>query len=522
MLTIRYLTDKEKSRIDPYNTAPKWEAIHFTRATESKPLNHSAFFDDPEVILDNYKNRFCTTEMLTGKHGPIVSYDLEMTAKYGPQGGRLTYQMGDQLIRGYYEHADAEPKYDSALIGLTYFLQLIDEAIEKYGRPVVQAALVISSKFAGLPYGGHKNDPLVHYAVPGPYADPIAFLAGTRFMRNKPRIIFPESVLNLDRYQYSLNAVRNWLKMAFPHLFGAWLNPYQTVIPDFTFALEHGLSNIEIDARSMDNYFTWPLVRDVVLPVYERILPPADYMRLAAMVEAEYRAPLYFDGKLYTGLHATFSGVGYTNDFETIYDIVCAIGCMLRAGCTESEILHGIKALGDDVTLTVPKSKANKVLNFSVNEYKLNCIALNEEKTRFDTHDIRFCRQVYYTHGKRILDDQGRYLIQPAYPPVLSLNNVVQPERPADSWRSELLNDLIRLDNCEGYYASRNYYDFVFNHMKPVLVNLDDRENKQYFEDYQRQDWWYSINSELKTLDQSPSAQVYKEYYSKWRKKRLG
>lgn len=508
-LKRKFLCDEALDRLDPCRVGRKWFTTHYPQEANVEPLP-SLFQGRTDTIINTYVTSITVDGWESGKHAPVISYEIEMSHKCGRQGGHLTWADAHSTFDAYY-HLPLKVTFgEVAEAGLETFLDMIREAIAKFGLPAI-SPLSYGHTAAALPYGGYKDDEFLYYLMPfSGWLHPLPLLPNSRYQRLKPRSIFAASYQDQAYVQPSLTAVREWLKKAFPHIFGAWINPKIVLWPDMRDAVRHNHWFLETDFKAMDQHYTRAVVLKLILPIYQLLLPPADYLHFAAYVEESFEAPLLCGHELWTGEHTLFSGLPYTNDFETLYDVIIYLGAHVLAGQPASTFGRHFKACGDDVVYHHRDKKVViTVRDYVTAEFTRNGVVLSEEKTRFQQGEARFCRCVYYPALPDRFNGE-RYYMRPAYPCVLMLNNCVQPENIADSRTHELLHSFERGDVAMGNPFYVNALTILYSNVaRPDRpVDLSD-ENSRYFEEHQTHDWWFKVYGITYSLKSSPTAQWY-------------
>lgn len=509
MLKVIDLAPDEIESLDPFHYGRDKLAIRFPQQGFFAPQSRLFTWSNDQALA-SYLSRFCSAEAVASKHSPIVRYDIEMAKKFGPQGGHFTRSVLESKLKESYEFADAPRTYDTALRGRDALLRMIAARIAKLGMPTVYWVPFTQDTAGGLPRGGRKTEWRNHVDGADYWRHVLPDLPSGRRQRGKDRVVHEDATLNVDYVQPPLTAVREWLKSQFPTMFSAWHNPLSYKWPQITGQLIKGSTFLETDYSSMDNHFSWQTVETVILPIFQLLLTEAEYWHFASFVGELFTQPVFLGDQLWTGLHNLFSGQAITNDFETYYDVCLYLGAHLEAGGSVRTFLTSFEALGDDVLYAASDDMCKRVYDLVVREATANGLVLSTEKTRMQTGEARFCREVYYLALPRQVNDAGAVYVRPAYPPVLALNNVLNPERPADDLKDELLRDFTRLDNIEGYYRWSDVFNMIWSKMRvqTLPASLAVR-----FEELQLRDWWYRVHGTTYTLGQSISANSYREHF---------
>ena len=514
MLQIIHLNPLEVEQVDPYKVGRKWMGTHFSSDCFNEPS--PLFKGSRTALISDYVSRFCDISH-AGKHLPIVEYDLEMSKKTGPQGGKATWETAKDTFKSYYENADIVPSYRLAIEGRDLLISWIKSVSANNALPPIDHSWLEGPQAAGMSRGGTKNwwlshaDGLKFNYTPG---DPV--LPNIRKQRNKVRAIFCTSAKDNDALQPPLTACREWLKQHFPHIFGAWLNPTEYTYPDITTGVIRNSWFLETDFKAMDQHLTWAVVRDIILPIYEVLLPEWEYLYFYAKVEEAYHAPLFIGTDLWTGLHTTFSGQSFTNDFETLVAVCVYLAAHVRSGQPIATFGEQYKGIGDDVVYRADsKAQLMAVYNLVRYEFKRIGLILSEEKTRIQQGECRFCRMVYYSALPRYLNANNQPYVWPAYPMVLAINNCIQPERTHSYVPEELMALFTRLDNGKAHYQFNNIVNWLYGKFSPNITPATGNLTDVAFTELQMKDWWYKVYNTTYTLSDSPSAAIYRQRFQR-------
>lgn len=509
-LHIKFFSIEDLHSVDPLGKGLDWFHHHFpAKATLEQPS--PLFKETPEVIIDKYVQRFLSDKEYCNRHAPILDYERELVSKCSRQGGLHPFADVRENFESYYLVEDDVQFGKVAEVGLETFLRMIDGAVDRNGYPQVYYTYQTANTAFGSPFGGYKSNVYHHQQWPSNngWWHPLPIWPNTRNMRSRTRCVFAASAFDCDYLQPSLTAVRCWLKVHFPNIFGAWRNPRDTLYRDIGLGVIRNKWFLETDFKAMDTHFSLAVVKKLILPIYQHLLSPADYLHFAQYVEECFSQPLQVGTQLWTGLHNLFSGLPFTNDFETLYDVVIYLGAHVLAGQEVSDFQFVFKACGDDVVYHGDKLSVMKVYDLVRGEFTLNGVILSEEKTRIQQGECRFCRQVYYPACRREYTESGEQMLIPAYPFILTLNSCVQPEKTAETRSNELLNAFTRLDNAVGHYRFKDAVMFVFNNMTDEAKWPLRPGSMQEFETIQRKDWWYKVYGTTYTLGESPSYELF-------------
>lgn len=510
-LVIEYLSAEDRiDSYDPTGACWQWFCQHFPKETCLEQLS-PLFFEDPQQLVHEYCARFLSDKELNSKHRPIVEYERELLSKFGRQGGKIPWSLAAPVFKPYYLLPKKVRFGKVAKVGLRTLLRLLRARLRKFAPPALIRDFFLKDTAFGCPYGGSKKDEYKHKQAPfGGWQHPYPCLPNIRYMRNSYRGIFCSSGFDCDYIEPELSAVRNWLKEQFPHIFGAWRDPREYVHRDLGEAVWRNKFFLETDFKKMDQHFTLSVVKELILPIYQLLLAPADYLHFAAFVEEAFEQPLLCGNELWTGEHTLFSGLPFTNDFETLYDVVIYLGAHVLSDQQVDTFGFVFKAIGDDVVYCGSEDVVRNVYELVKGEFTLNGVILSEEKTRMQRGSCRFCRNVYYPACRRSVNKMGYSIIVPAYPLILAVNNCLQPESTAPSWRLELLSMFTRLDNGSGNYQFDNVVNWLYSHILPAVMHPIPIDAEREFELLQHKDWWFKVYGTTYTLGESRAAQIYR------------
>jgi len=500
-MEIQWLTPEELEELDPTGKG----RLHLKRFKNQRFEKLPQWYKLPDGTKPcEFLQRFHVTTLRTLKpeHQEYASLLIDHESKLGRQGGTFPLRKLKEIVLPYWTNVERTSPYivPQLYMARDFLLRRIRRRLRE--RPL-QIAWIHSAKrtCSGLPFMGHRGDfnaeslgmkPGWRHALPA--------VPGERFMRGKPRSIFMLANPDFRYVECQLTSARNWLKEQFPEYFGAWLRPDLVIVPTIASALRRHHWSVEEDYINMDMCFSWHVVRELILPIYEVLLGDA-YLRVAAYIEESFNAPLFWGEEMWTGLHNLLSGLPYTNDFETLYSVILSLAVTLSCNLQEAALL----ALGDDVTLTFKGSPslAEKVHQTYV-EYTTptGLLVHDDEKARKTCQSVRFCRKVYYPQG----DAYG------AYPSTLSLMNILMPETLNPDMLTELAAVMQRLDNTTG---SPDYYLLlkVIGAITPDEVRkvIQTADSSAFQVD---QDWWDLLYGQVWSAKDSPSYNALRALWS--------
>nr|UUA79518.1 RNA-dependent RNA polymerase [Picobirnavirus sp.] len=496
----RYLSLLELDELDPTGKA---------RATISRMVGDSRSPISPlfqgrkrSDYLDQFQSKVFSN-MRTERHGSYVAYSDEMTGKFGPQGGSFDLSIVINSFEESYALAEAAKSVDMVLIGVQVLLSAIDYYLNHdcpvpyipanyvgvTGTASAFPAFTSKGTFDAETVGDYRNWRHLLLDVPG-----------QRHTKCKYRTINQDACSNVRYVEAILHTVRVWLKTYLPQYFSSWLNPNVYLRPMINSSIARRKTNYESDYKAMDNHYSRFIAERVVLPIYERLLLPADYLHLAHYVHEAFEQPIFLGKFIATGLHNLLSGVTITNDFETIYSVCLHLGAM-HTCLTEKEIRNtDMAALGDDVFVMLPQSVSEaRLQDFKdcvMSEAALNGLEMQEQKCRVATGDLRYCRRVYYESAPRSINPHtGCLEIEGCYPTVLALNSAVNPENVPKSKEHAFVALLQVCDNAHGSPDWSAFVDYIW-HMLPDdkqrLAEVIKASPDKFVED----DWWSRLYNE--------------------------
>lgn len=486
------LTPFDQEELDPTGKArAHLRQYNADRFTPSSPYYRVNITEN----LDRWRN----DQSHGGKHSFSDDYAKEMQSKVGPQGGTCKFEELQAILETYYDTHDhcAIPRL--LYRGRDYFIRYIKGCIDRYGYPQIMYKRVDGAS-ASLPSMAHKGEWLSEVYI-GPYfRHPMANLPGIRKMRNSIRAIFMDPVRNVRYIEQELNAVKKWLVKYTPWFIG-WENPILRLKPQITQSVDRNKYFVEWDYKSMDKNMQFDnCVAELILPIYETLIP-GSYLSFASFVEELYQQPVYLGDRMLTGKHGTFSGQAITNDFETIYTVILALGAALEMG--QLNDLSLVAAMGDDATLAFSTFKtAERAFNYAYEASNAIGMQIHPlgEKSAIRHSQTRFCRLSYYPGAVRNADG----IILGSYPESLALNSIYNVEFSAPSEPIAAIADIQRLDTLHGnphftqvvqYVASKSTHKFA-----KALVN--DPAAIQYVSS---RDWWFKVYGSKWSPDSSPA-----------------
>lgn len=443
MMKIEYLTPDEIRYFDP--SGNNLNLLKMLPKTDDKSYfsELSPFYGTSFDIYRDLVNKYLSD--LSDEHRPYVQYNREMFSKCGRQGGKFSLELLRSKIQQYYKPDFCGSIPEVLIAGRDFLIKLIKEKISQEGYPQI-TKIDHPKTYGALPSGQPKGS----FAAETLGVNKISLqrfyptVPGERRMRNKDRAIFMDATPNVRAQETYLTAARNWLKKHFPQFFGSWVNPNLVVNPAITHQIDRKSWFVSWDYSSMDVNFTKRIAMELILPVYETMFPDRK-LSIGAHFEQNFEQPIFMGEYLLTGTHSLLSGANITNDFETLYTVMLAIGAFLKTYGYAA--LRMLLALGDDLTLCVKtREQASKILDLATEVSNAIGMTIHPEKSSITQSEVTYCRKVYYPKAKR--DANG--VIIGAYPSILVLNNIIQPENPNFTAGVSLCADLQRMDNLYG------------------------------------------------------------------------
>jgi hypothetical protein len=506
-MNVRYLTPSEKDLWDPDGNIRQLVAARPVKSSYAAPSVYVKF--KPDEMLGRYEEMLSSSERAMPKHGEYFKYNRSLFSKFGPQGGTFQRQQMMELLKPYFEKALRPVQVTSILeAGRDYLVALIRDRRQKVGGPAYTLP-DYRQTYAGSPTGLHKGDLIAETVGAKPYRHAYPTVMGQRRMRSKDRLIFMDSVLNVRIMESWLAPVRNWLKTYIPEYFGSWLNPCKEVHPRTQLITENNSIIIESDYQQMDASFSYDVVDKVVLPVYREVLLEQWTPFLEAHLIECFHQPVFGvdPDTIIEGKHNLFSGIGCTNDFETIYTIALAIGVCLYYGCLPNA---DILALGDDMRIGIRRT-TERFGSYWLDTFRevsdlagLYVHDLESGKSWVGKQSCRYLRRVYYPAAK--WDSCGN---KPgAYPSVLVLNNIVQPEYPSASSGMAALADLQRLDNMTTNPEYNAFLGFMRKTLTHNFIFSPEDESRR------KSDWWEKLYGERWDPTSSYSYQCLRKHFN--------
>lgn len=466
---IHYLTPEEQDIIDPTGRG----------RTFLKGMQDSAPTPIPALFAtrsrEAWKAEFCALRAKiygqSQRYAFEQAYDEKHDDKYGGQGDRFSLNELRKKYDKSYEYAKRPIALAPELYAARDFLLTrIKYAKETNGGILYPTGIGTVGTLGGLPtlmrkgtfYAetiGHKN-----------WRHALHDLPGERSQRLKHRGINVDANQNVRELEKPLTAVRNWLKRQFPEYFSAWLNPREELNPRILNALRQRACAVEFDYDDCDDTFSWEIAA-FLLPIYEALLSEGEYWHFAAMIEELFYQPIFFGEFEYVGKHNLLSGQAITNDFETLFDVICVLAACMVAGISFSKILL-LAALGDDVlVLLQPEAGiAEKFYEAYIAMASSAGMVISDAKSGYRyTQQCTFCRRAYSLRQRATLNSAGIEYIGGFYPSILTLNNTINPEYHSATVAETIVSTCARMDNLFGSPMFTPTVQFVFARRKRTI-----------------------------------------------------
>lgn len=498
MFIERFLTDAELLLIDPTGRGRATLARMVDGPYTSVPTYLTT--RDRAWWFDSYLA--ARTRWKCDRHHLAVEWDEAHDDKYGGQGDSFSLREVKEVYSNLYKLAERRIRCDAILLGRDFFIRELKECIAKYGYPQLGCVEYVDAS-AALPTMLKKGDFVAETFGASRYRHVKPMLPGQRSQRRKHRVINQDSVLNVRLWERELTGIRNYLKTYFPQYFSAWLRPDVWMTPNITRMLaDQNLTSVELDYKACDEHTSLDLVQEVVLPMLEPLFPSeATFVEFAAYVEELFYQPIFFGDTVWEGKHNLFSGQNITNDFETYIDLALQLGCLIRLQIRPSSVLQLM--LGDDQSVVLPghyAKAADELMSLLREEAEACGHECAKEKCAIRQHAIAFCRKLYYPQAPK--DACGTVL--GVYPTILTLNNVVNPERYQPNTVQGLLSLMQRLDAAYGSPWFKEFVEFVGSRVKWNDVKFSENDTVDIH------DWWLRVYGERWSCGESPSFAVLK------------
>lgn len=485
-----YLTPEDLRRIDPTGRGYEW--------IETLKRSKESFNESRPKYKNLVEYAANVASKLPDAHAPYRDYALHFLPKCGPQGGRYAFNRMVESIKRYYVRVPEKVEPNYAILGAQYLVRYVKQLKQKFGTPNQFQTSPVVNTLAALPSMRKKGTFEAEAFIGDLYwRHLLPSLPGQRRLKGKDRNIFMDSNENVRYIEGTLSQCRQWLKSYMPQYFHGWMNPDCGLRENITKRLDQHYLNIELDADSMDTWFSREISERVILPIYEALLDEAEFWHLSAYVHEAFEQPLFLGDSMLVGLHDLFSGQPITNDFETLFDVCVAIGIALAHHVSPDKWY--IAANGDDVIFLLHPSYDGHYFNVIkqafLDEYEACSIKISVEKSRFATEDYQFCKKIYYRKGKR--NEKG--FLYGSYSSLLAANSIENPEKSSKTAGSESVAVLQILDNLYGSPDWNNLVQKVFS------LGFDLNFTEVDIRTITEADWWFRCYGERWDPLSSPS-----------------
>lgn len=506
MYKVKWMTPEDLLMVDPTGRGRTF--VQAMRESPCTPVPCLFACRDRQQILVEYQT--LRTKISRDTPSNLVDWDIQYDAKYGGQGDGFPLSEVQEAYARSYAYADRPYHSRLAIIGRDYLLRRIRDRVARKGFPQL-ANREYNGKSAALPTMMKKGDFLAETLGMHRYRHLMPMLPGQRSQRNGHRVINQEANANFRYFELELNASREWLKAEFPEYFSAWLNPDSYMNQQLTRYVSGGdLYSVELDYVKCDEHFSFDLAADIILPVYEALIPSETvFCEFAAYIEELFHQELFFGDYVWTGKHNLFSGQGITNDFETIYDVCLQLGALIVNGIDPSGVLQ--LSCGDDQAVVIRRCSealACRLYDSMAEEAQLNGHEVSIEKRAIRKNAVAFCKRLW-APGVPYKATQYGMLMKGMYPSVLTLNAVFNPERyHKDPWEEAVCT----LQRCDNLWGSP-WFVPVVDHIGAYLRN-DFRSYNAIPETASELDWWDRVYGKRWTKADSHTA-------TEWRRAKI-
>nr|QXV86694.1 MAG: RNA-dependent RNA-polymerase [Picobirnavirus sp.] len=485
-ITVVPLWPDKQLELDPTGKATQFvtrliAADEITNMTPKSP-DFSSSIDWREVYL-HFKGK-----NYTDKHSYYWEFSDSFLAKMDRQGGTVPMHLILDSLKESYTRAHFKRRFDVLNYGKKILLGMIDSRIQRVGLPQ-RVDYSNCEKNSALPVMSKKTHYLAETVGMGPWRHVWPDLVGTRYQFQKPRTIHQDSVNNINIVAEYLKRVRGWMVREFPELFNGWTNYRGTTSRELTLGISRGDINYEGDFEHMDEGFGKPIAIKFLLPIFERLLDPGEFLHFAAYVEEMWTQPIFMGSFCLCGEHDLLSGVGPTQDFETYYGVMLHLGANFVSGGKA----RSYSGIGDDSIALFPKKclgNARAYKEAIESEAALNGMRFNLEKCRFNTPDYRFCKRIWYP-GAPTTWINGECRQIGGYPYTRVMTAMAMPER-STAPRNLVAAQMSRLDNSYGSPSWAQFCDLMYKLSNWDLYTVDDAN----LEELAQSDWWYRVYGE--------------------------
>lgn len=499
-MNIRYLTPQELEIVDPTNMGRQF--LKSLKSGSPTPVPRIFKHLSREEWLEQWRSRRQSTKLTDSD---LIEWLDAAVAKYGAQGARFPLsELRDSYARSY-AYASRPVSYKYAVIGRDYFLAVCKDLIDKYGRPQVDYPHYGIVGTSGALPTMQKKGTFYAEAFPGPspsgFRHRLPVLPGERDQNLKHRCINQDACSNVRDVEDVLSATRMWLKQ-YTSWFDAWTNPVLSYYPKlYQWLCGPSFSSVETDFSACDEHWSLELAVDLVLPVYE-LLVPDRFLSFATAVEEMFYQPIFFGSYVLEGKHNLLSGQTITSDFETIYDVMVLLGIILVLELMDQSYFL---AIGDDIALLLrglSDATVAKVYDMLVDEFTRNGMAISKEKSRVYQNSVRFCRRAFHRGcGPVCYNINGQPFRYGVYPDFRTLNTIINPEKPDKRAVDVVISTLQRCDNLYGSPLFTPFVQYIWSNARGEDF-VDDLYEAALAHP---RDWWDRLYGEIWLPATSPT-----------------
>lgn len=499
----RYLTPEEKEIIDPTGRGARWiKSLRYAPPTTPPPWID---IQDTEKLYSLYAA--LRSKSLSNQPVLVQEWERRWDSKRGPQGGKFSLRYVEKSVCSSYANAEGSDAhtFDILRVGVNYLCRRLRLLVKRYGYPTPRHNSY-EPKQGGLPLMEKKGTFLAETYMAALYRHAFLDVPGERFQRQKPRTIHMSSVLDVRYMEGELNACRDFLKTYCRELFYPWTNPLLGMYHAITDKVLAGCYSCELDYDHCDEHVSLALAEACFIPVMAELLPEPIATEFAAYVSESFHVEEFLGDYYTSGIHNGFSGQSIISDIETIHGVCLALGALIVNGVDPESCL--ILALGDDLSVILPsrigRGLANSVYRTLFEEALLNGQDVNESKSELCDNHVHFCKRLFARFLPKSYDWNGDFVIPGLYPSVLSLNNIINPERPSKDYPTFLVATLQRLDGCWGSPWFVPYVQFVASHIDGTPIRVEDLPDLP-------DDWWSKLYGHSFRPEESYSARVIQQ-----------
>ena len=246
-------------------------------------------------------------------------------------------------------------------------------------------------------------------------------IAGYRHSKQKVRAIFKDDPRNWVAYQYYYgNAIDQLRDLP---IF-SWSGIKADAINAYKYSAWNNATTICCDYESMDQHVTIDhaiLVDEFLVKL--RLLDRETQKERIDWLRRLFAQPLIFGSDVYVGLHALFSGINPTNDFETMLSLI-AQAHMLETKSPDTRLSDYFPTfVGDDSRIrfkSIPVTSSLSLTSIAAFLTDIYGLVANPIKQEITTEDYVYCKHLFPKNPK----ERGDVY----YPAILVLNSLLYPE----------------------------------------------------------------------------------------------